>query len=269
MIAWKFGIRLLLREPLVHFVIAGGLLVAAHRLYVGISRPVIEVTPEWVETLARDFEVKSGHPPDVAERKEMIRGYVENEILFREAKKLGILEDPRVRHLMIAVQRENMEPVLPDPSDAELEKMRQMEPGAFHFPAEIGFEHSSFTTVAEIPEGELERLRSGGKGVWPTAMRLPNPLPKTWMPQMEKMFGKEFAGTASRCKLGEWSGPFKSSLGVHFVKVLTYAPSREMPMNQVRSALVSRWMSDQKKAAVTAKANELTRDYRIVLPSVP
>jgi hypothetical protein len=266
---WKIRLSSIMREPLLQFLIAGGLLVAAHRLYVGISRPVIEVTPEWAETLARDFEVKSGHPPDPADRKELIRDYVESEILYREAKKQGMVEDPRVRRLMLLVQREIMEPVVPDPSDAELEKMRQTEPEAFHFPAEIRFEHASFTTAAEIPDGELEALRGGGKAVSPEAMRLPNPMPKTWLPQIEKMFGKDFAAAVSKCKPGEWNGPFKSALGVHFVKVLEYTPSREMPMSQVRSALVSRWTSDRKKAAVTDKVTELARDYRIILPSEP
>jgi hypothetical protein len=259
----------MLREPLLHFVIAGGLLVAAHRLHARISKPVIEVTPEWADTLARDFEVKSGHAPDPTERKELVRDYVENEILYREAKKQGMVEDPRVRRLMILVQREIMEPVVPDPSDAELETMRRNEPAAFHFPAEIRFEHASFTTAAEIPAGELETLRAGGKALSPAAMRLPNPMPKTWMPQIEKMFGQDFAVEIVKCKPGEWNGPFKSSLGVHFVKVLEYTPSREMPMSQVRSALASRWTSDRKKAAVTEKVRELARDYRIIYPSEP
>jgi hypothetical protein len=262
-------LRSIVREPLLLFIIAGGLLVIAQRVYVRVSRPVIEVTPEWAETLARDFEVKSGHPPNSAERRELLRDYVENEILFREARKQGMDEDPRVRRLMILVQREKMEPVVPDPSDAELEKMRQSEPEAFHFPAEISFEHASFMTAAEIPEGQLEALRAGGKLVSAAAMRLPNPLPKTWMPQIEKLFGKEFAAAISQCKPGEWSGPFKSSYGAHFVKVLEYQPSREMPMSQVRSALVSRWINDRKKAAVTEKVTELAPAYRISLPQEP
>jgi len=174
-----------------------------------------------------------------------------------------------VRRLMILVQREIMEPVVPDPSDAELEKMRQAEPEAFHFPAEIRFEHASFATAGEVPDGELERLRVGGKAGSPEAMRLPNPLPKTWLPQIEKQFGKEFAAELSKCKPGEWNGPIKSLLGVHFIKVLEYTPAREMPMSQVRSALVSRWTGDRKKAAVTEKVTELAREYRIILPSEP
>jgi hypothetical protein len=266
---WKPQPASILREPLLHFLVAGGLLVAAQRLYMDISKPVIEVTPEWAETLANDFEVKSGHPPDPAERRNLIHDYVENEILYREAKKQGMVEDPRVRRLMILVQREVMEPVVPDPSDTELEAMRQKEPEAFQFPAEIRFEHASFATAGEIPDGELEALRAGQRPAATGAMRLPNPMPKTWMPQIEKMFGNEFATAVVKCKPGDWSGPFKSSLGVHFVKVLEYTPSREMPMNQVRSALVTRWSSDRKAAAVTEKVTALAREYRIILPSEP
>ncbi len=74
----------IMHEPLLQLVMAGGLLlVAAHRLCAGISRPVIELTPEWIKTLARDFEVKFGQPPDSAERKKLIRDCVKSEILYR------------------------------------------------------------------------------------------------------------------------------------------------------------------------------------------
>jgi hypothetical protein len=42
-----------------------------------------------------------------------------------------------------------------------------------------------------------------------------------------------------------------------------------MPMSQVRSALVSRWINDRKKAAVTEKVTELAPAYRISLPQEP
>ena len=89
------------------------------------------------------------------------------------------------------------------------------------------------------------------------------------MPQIEKLFGAEFAAAVSKCKPGEWRGPFESKMGVYFVRVLEYAPSREMPMSQVRSALVSRWTSERKEEAVTERVTELARDYKIILPSEP
>lgn len=265
----KWRGKAILREPLVHFLIAGGLLVAAQRLYAHFSKPVIEVTSGWADTLARDYEVQTGHLPDPIERKEMIRMYVENEIIFREAKKQGLIDDPRVRNLMTLIQRESMEPVVADPTDAELEKMRQAEPEAFHFPAEISFEHESFPSEMDIPVGALERLQAGGMPMTSAAIRLPNPMPKTWMPQIEKMFGKDFSHAISEVKRGLWMGPIKSSMGMHFVKVLEYKPSCEMPMNQVRSALVSRWVADRKKAAVTDQAIELSKEYKIILPTEP
>jgi hypothetical protein len=89
------------------------------------------------------------------------------------------------------------------------------------------------------------------------------------MPQIEKMFGKDFSHAISEVKRGLWMGPIKSSMGMHFVKVLELTPSREMPMNQVRSALVSRWVADRKKAAVTDQAIELSKEYKIILPTEP
>lgn len=260
------GNRTLWREPLLHFTVAAAVLVGAQRWHQHASRPELRVTKEWLDTLARDYELKTGHRPDSAERAKLLDDYIEEEVLFREAQKSGHEEDPRVRHLLALTMREAMEPVVADPSDAELEELRAKSPETFRFPAEVSFEHASFKSTDAIPPGTLETLRGGGTAGMAAEMRLPNPLPETWIPQIGRMFGDEFAEALANCKEGEWSGPINSTRGVHFVKILKYTAPREMPMTEVRPALITKWTTDRQKAAVSGKVAELRKGYRIIVP---
>ena len=82
-------IRSLLREPLLHFTMVAALLVAGHRIYSTHARPEVKVSPEWVDSLARDFKLKAGRAPNDTERANLAHGWLENEILAREALKEG------------------------------------------------------------------------------------------------------------------------------------------------------------------------------------
>ncbi|HEY1121262.1 MAG TPA: peptidyl-prolyl cis-trans isomerase [Haloferula sp.] len=259
-------IHSLLREPLLHFTLAAALLVGAHRLYSAHARPEVKVSPEWVDSLVRDFEMKVGRTPDEKERTSLVHGWLENEILYREALKTGHANDPRVRSLLAAVYREELEPVIADPSDAELEAFRQQHPQPFRYPAQVSFEQATFSTPAEVPADMLEKLRAGAPPPQAPALRLPNPMPLTWLPQLEKTFGVEFSNAAVAAKQGEWTGPLTSARGVHFIKVVRYEAEREMPIVDVRPALVAKWQEAQRNAAVSAKVAGMRSNYRIELP---
>lgn len=259
-------IKSLLREPLCHFVVVAALIVGAHQLYLRHSRPKIEVASEWLDSLGRDYELRSGRKPDEAERIQLAHDYVEEEILFREAQKAGHDEDPRVRHLLAMTMRETLEPVVADPSEADLEEMRARDPESYRFPAGVTFEHVSFPSTAEAPPDLLDTLRKGGSVPSSPAVRLPNPMPMTWMPQVEKMFGKDFADAISETKRGEWNGPLTSTRGVHFVKIREYTAPRDIPMDEIRTALKTKWITARQKAAVSEKVAEFRKGYRVVLP---
>lgn len=262
-----YTMKTLFREPLLQFLVLALVLVGAQRVYQSRSRPVLQVTPEWLEALARDYEGKTGRQPDAAQRVKLAHDFIEEEVLFREAVKMGNVEDPRVRRILVATLREAIEPVVADPPDAELENLRQQSPETYRFPAQVSFQHASFPTAAEIPAGLLDDLRGGGTPPPPApSMHLPNPLPTTWLPQIERMFGPEFARAVAAAKPGEWHGPLTSLRGVHFVKVLEFTPPRDMPLAEIRSALTAQWIKARQQAVVSEKVAELRRGYRLVLP---
>jgi hypothetical protein len=91
----------LLREPLLHFFLIGAAIFAAHALLSGEAprRDLVVVSRGRIDSLAAAFAAAhGGRPPDAAERNGLIRDWVREEILCREALTLGLdREDTVIR----------------------------------------------------------------------------------------------------------------------------------------------------------------------------
>lgn len=255
-----------LREPMLWFLLSGAVLYGFFTTMQRVRKPKAEVTAEWLQALTNDFERRGGKPMDSQERIELAHRELEEEILFREALKEGRIEDNRVRALLAALKREELEPVLADPTDAELAEYREQHPAAYQFPEQMSFQHLSFVSSNDVPAGALERLRAGDNLLGDARVQLANPQPLTWMPQIKMMFGDDFSSAIEQYKINEWNGPVVSQRGVHFIKVLERKAAREMSFSEVKPALTSQWLKAKQQQAVSAKVKELSHEYRIVLP---
>lgn len=254
-------------SPLVHFLLIALLLAGAHAFYLKFGKKVVQVSREWVEVLEKDFSMQIGRAPTEDERKVLVVQQVRNEILCQEALAEGHLEDPRVRRLLASIMREKLEPVVGEPNDDELKRFREIEPASWRAPEQVSFDHVSFVGgLQEAGTEVLARLRAGEVIKDERKVALPNPMPMTWMPQIEKMMGKEFSDALKKMPEGEWQGPVESSLGVHFVRVVRRAPEHDMPFESVRSALETKWIEEKKDEAVRAAVDAARSRYRVSVP---
>jgi hypothetical protein len=89
----------LLREPLLHFLALGAAIFAVHALLSGEAKhDVVVVTRGRVDSLVASFTSTHGRPPDAAERDDLVQSWVREEILCREAVRLGLdREDAVIR----------------------------------------------------------------------------------------------------------------------------------------------------------------------------
>ncbi|HAA70786.1 MAG: hypothetical protein CMJ70_21325 [Planctomycetaceae bacterium] len=114
------------REPLLHFVFLGGLVFLYHEVRRPAPPPTelpIVITQDDVNQLRSRWETEQGQPLPVAQLSGLVQRMVHEEILFREAVKVGLAQtDPVMRRQLIA----SMESLLlefagqAEPSDQEL-----------------------------------------------------------------------------------------------------------------------------------------------------
>lgn len=261
--------RSILREPLLHFLVLGALLLAADTIWRQARKPVVEITAEAVNAQATQTAQRLGRPLTLEEKERLAREMLQDEILFREAQKHGMLEDNSVRRTLVQMMRSSLKPVSAPPSDEELNQVRLRLPRENTvLPELIAFEHVSYTGADKVPAGALEKLRLGEKLASSDGVRLNNPLPPTYRPQIERILGKDFSDKVFSLPPNQWHGPLTSERGVHFVFVTSLKREEPVPLQELRQMLEARWRREQEDQAVTAEVEKLRSEYWIILPQL-
>ena len=103
-----------LRNPILHFVILGGLVFAGRQVWQernsaqtpGRNRPAIVITAPQLRQLHTDFVQQWGVPPTQAQMQGLIEDAVDAEVLYREARRLRLdFEDRSIRARLVSKMR--------------------------------------------------------------------------------------------------------------------------------------------------------------------
>lgn len=271
-------VRRLIGEPLLHFLVLGGLIVAAGSLFADPSeRPEdIVVTSALVERLSHLYRLQTGASPDDAKREWLVQNWLREEVMVREAKALHLdVGDELVRRRLVQklefLQADAAAAVEPD--EAALRTFHQAHADRFVAPARVSFSHRFFSPDRSGPdearaeaEIALRRLAAVGDGA---AVGDPFPLRLAYvaMPQSAvwQVFGRyPIASALFEVPEHEWAGPFKSGFGWHLVKVTERSPARMLSFEQARPAVIEAWQAQQRQEIEADRLEELKRHYRIV-----
>jgi hypothetical protein len=248
-----------LREPLLHFFITGALLFAAYGL-IGDeeddgagSGGVIRITSAEVDWLTQTWARQWGRPPSVEEARGIITGYLEEELLAREARALSLDEDDTVVRRRLAQKMEFMVRdtwMAGEPGDEELRRLYASHSERFRARARVDFTHVYFSREQRGPHAEadaraaLQQL-SGAAGADPVQLgdRFLGPYDFSAADQqaVAAALGDEFARRVLAMTPGDWRGPIGSAYGLHLVRVTGAEPARQPQFQSVRNDVLALW----------------------------
>ena len=237
------------REPLLHFLVVGAALWAVREATrPPEADPPIIVDPAYVAGLERQHLQRSGRAP--ADSASLVDEYVREEVLFREALRLGLeRDDPIVRRRLI----QKLELLLAaaaepeDPRDATLEAHLAEHAEAFALPPRVGFEHVFFAPArrADAAADATAALAALQDGADPStlgdAFALGRRQAAADRETLAGRYGIAFAEAVSAEGPGGWQGPFESRLGLHLVRVTSRQPGSAPALAEVRAAVERDW----------------------------
>jgi len=244
----------LLREPLFHFVVLGAALFGLNAWLdsdtVEASDRDIIVSEGRVESLIALFVKTRQRSPTAEELKGLIDDHVLEQVLYREAVTLGLDQDDTiVRRRM----RQKMEFVVDDileqaePTEAELLQWLADHPDSFALPGRLHFRQVYLNAerrgdaVRSDASQLLAQLGEKGAGFdareLGDASLLEHAHADTSTDVIRGTFGKGFAESLAKVKLGEWSGPIESVFGLHVVIVDKHEKGRVPELAEVRAAV--------------------------------
>jgi hypothetical protein len=264
----------MLREPLLHFLVLGAGLFLLFRLASGPDAPPedqIVVTAGKIENLVELFSRVRQRPPTATELEGLIQEHILEEVLYREAKAMGLDEDDTIIRRRL---RQKMEFLIDDfasqePSDEELLVLLESSPEQFQRESTISFEHVFFRQGADHEATALlAELEAGAEIAVTTAgHRLPLPSVFDDSPEREisALFGAPFKEALWALDTGSWIGPVPSPFGLHLVYVSERIQGRVPALDEIREKVAREWLSARRRAAQKVFFEQLRSQYAITV----
>lgn len=241
-------LKAIIREPLAHFVVMGGLLFAAWTWLVpeqteSSGNEVIlldQAQLDYLETLWTAQWKREPSPEDVAA---IVDRHLRQEVFYREALRMGLDHDDQIIRTRLAQKMEavasDLGTLMRPPTDDQLRAFHAERPDLFTLPPAFAFLQVLYLSAeAEdaVLEATLASLRQGDAVPQNRLNKLSVPLDWDLTPaqEVEHAFGGGFANALSELPVGTWSGPVRSGLGLHLVQVTDSQPERLAAFEEIR-----------------------------------
>jgi len=288
------------RDPLVHFLLAGGLLFAAFAMLhpadntggaegktIVVDKPGLMALMQYRSAAFQPkyFEARFAAltPKD---RQALIDGYVQEEALVREARALGLDQgDYVIRRRLVQKMMYLMDDAATAtfaPTDADLQRYFQSHRDAYRAPATVTFTHvfldnevahpGGARKAAEAVQRTLELKQAGFADAPAYGDRfayLQNYVERT--PDfVGSQFGQGFAADIARLQpSSRWQGPIRSDYGWHLVllteRKASAAPSFASVKEQVKDDLLRDTVSGYRRKAIA----DLVGRFQVRLVNLP
>ena len=275
------AVRHWLREPLLHFLVAGAALFVAWEVRsdsVAARDERIVVSGATVEGLAGNWTRLWHRPPTAAELQGLIDDHLREEVLYREALALGLDRDDTIIRRRL---RQKLEFVSEDvaaqiePTEAQLEAFLAQNADVFRVEPRHSFRHVflSPSRRGAALGGDVERLLTALNRSGETQRAeeesdpflLPFEFDATSTEEVRRLFGGEFAEALPTLDAGRWRGPIRSGYGVHLVIVHRRVPGRVPALGEVRDAVRREWMAKARRDANEAFYQRLRSRYTVAV----
>jgi parvulin-like peptidyl-prolyl isomerase len=279
--AWlREGLGWVAREPFFQFMVLGALLFAASE-YLGqrASTPRIEITHAEVEGIENNYRLQYGASPTAQQLTTLVDQFVQEEVFYREAMRLGLDQDDEIVRRRLVQKYEFLQQdlgTLKDPAESDLHAYYRSHQKNYEIPERLTFSHVFFSVdrsreeeAKARAERALESLSRGGQtrapadgDSFPGAVDYAGVTPT----QVRRAFGSSaLSEEIFKASPGAWAGPFRSGFGWHVVYVAAREAASVAPYEAVREAVRRDYIDALREARNAQAYDTLKKHYAIVL----
>jgi hypothetical protein len=255
-----------LREPLFHFIVAGGLLFLADRIVVSRSddpRTIVvgaEVDREAIET----FKATRARDPNKEELSALRRVWLDNEVLYRYGLSLQVDKgDAAIRERVIfkALSVIDSNVKLPQATDDLLRKWFESHREKYDEPIRLDFEEAALSgdSSEAAVRAFVKELNGGTPGDAKAGLRVFKARPR---PTIAQSYGEELARTLEGSKPGEWQA-IHTRDGWRAMRLNAITPARPGRFEVLRGVVMHDWTDATAAEQRTAAVRALAKKYKV------
>lgn len=265
---------MLRKDPLLHFIVIGGLLFAGLSWFgqAPVSNERITISADDIAEIRRSAELLQGRPLTDDELERLVADAIREEVYYRRALLLELdVDDDEVRRRLIEKMQYLTENTAdPQPPDADLAAYFEANSEAFRIPPLVTFDQLFFSprmrgeAVLTDTNAALDALREGADPAefgdsTPLDSRFENADPD----RLRILFGDVLTDAVYGEPLGDWLGPYESDFGWHLVRVIDRQPARDPAFAEVESEVRDRYAREQLELANETAFEEMRAFFDI------
>ena len=273
----------MLREPLLHFTIIGAVIYLLYAMY---AEPVpdaddktLVVTAGEIEWMQTAWQKRWNRPPTAEELDGLVRQYIRETVLYREALTMGLNQHDTVIRRRLAQKLEFLAKdlvTLTPPMEEELRayfglhQQRYQEPVRYSFTqvfldrdkrGDATLDDAEMIKATLIAMGEaIEDAGALGDG-----FLLQNEYREISQAEIQKLFGSGFSESLIALSPGKWHGPILSGYGVHLVYTSRITEPPAPVFAEVRERVVQDWTSNRSEELNEQFYASLRDSYTVVI----
>ena len=255
-----------LREPLLHFVLLGGLIFGIDHV-IAARKPnaqVIVISPE-IEKEARSiFRSAQGREPTAAEMVILRDRWLDNELLYREGLAMRLdAGDPTVRERVIfkALNVIQSNITVPTADEKTLRAWFEQHRDQYDEPARVDFLEAvpQGGTTPEAARQFAVALNTGAPSKTQSSVRIFKGRP---LNTIALSFGNEFADALEKLPTGEWR-TLPSKEGERIIQVQKREAGQSADYESVQGTVQRDWRDAQEQQLLSAAIKGLGKKYTI------
>ena len=258
-------IKLLMREPLVHFFLMALIIFAVYGLRNRTQTVLLELDQADIEGRLFMQEMATGQALTEEQREYITAAFVEEQILVQEALKMGLDDDARIYDILAQKMRHVLSGDIIQPTDAELEAFYQANVERYRTMPMLDTDEIVFNNRETLPAELLSRLAAGAEAESLLSQSPGNldPLPNVNRLDLSNIFDEAFAAKVFSADIGPWQGPFLSNRGQHWLQVKSRTESVLPSLAEIRDRVRLEWIAMEEDRRLQAEIERLWEQYTV------
>lgn len=279
MVFVKLSARKWAKDPLIHFTV---LTIALFVIFAWRGemtmgdRDAIVIDDGAIERLSAVWEAQTGRSPSPAEFDLLREDYLREEVLAREAIRLGLdRDDPIIRRRLVQKMQFILDDVAQvEPGSEEIKAWFDQNQEKFVEPATQSFRILTFQNGSIANQradvraaSALEQLNAEADFAAWRSLGEPSLLKTAYVRQTnaetERLFGRHFAEALTSLETGSWQGPIPSKLAHHLIRIEARTDERVPAFSEISEEVTSAYLIERRRIAMNMAVSKLMALYGV------
>jgi hypothetical protein len=251
----------------VHFFAIAIAIFAVYGISQSSNDKLLEIDQREIDARVFMQEMTRGEPLTEEQRQLITSLYVEEQILVREAMAMGLDNDARIHDMLAQKMRHVLSGNIIQPTAGELNDYYNANTARYQSLATVSVDELVFDSREALTDQLLSLLEAGAEAQQLLELEDGSqaPLPNVNSIDLANIFEPAFADTVFAAETGEWSGPFISNRGQHWLRITSRVEARLPALEEITDLVRLDWIAEEEEGRLQEQVDKLWDEYTIII----